>query len=661
MCGIAGILGEAPHSGGGLRRMLDALSHRGPDGEGIETDSCAAFGHRRLSIIDLAGGRQPLVNAARTRWLVCNGEIYNYRELRAECEARGYRFLTNSDCEVILGLYDHYGDDLLARLRGMFAFALWDAPRRRLLAARDHLGQKPFYYTAGAQHFAFASEIKALLALDPSLRELDFEALDQYLGLRLIAPPLSMFKRIRKLPPAHKLVCEPGQPPRVTPYWSLDFETKLELNETRLIDELDERLTEALRLHMESDVPVGAFLSGGMDSGLIVAMLAKRLGMKHLPTFTVDLPYERYSEGAHARRVAQDCDTAHHEWTLEPSLIAALPDLVWHLDEPSDPLSLCTYLLAQMTRRHVKVVLGGDGGDELFGGYDRYYGTLYAQNYARIPPALRHAVSPFLSLVPEAGWYKSVGHQVKWLHRLSFLAGGERYAASLAYFYFDSIARQQLYTADTQAATAHARAEAVIAERYASGGSDALDCMLLADSTIRLPDHPVMISDRMSMAWGLEVRSPFMDHRLVEFAASIPGRYKVRGRELRYLQKRLARRYLPREILDRPKQGFSSALPYILRDEYQLLYRELLAPSELVREGILRSEPIKRLLAEHLAGHRDHGNRLWLLMNAELWFRMAIQGTTRAELADRLSNLTHDRSRGSQTAAAARTAAAPAS
>ncbi len=639
MCGIAGIIAEPTPPREGLRRMLDALAHRGPDGEGIEHHGLAAFGHRRLSIIDLEGGRQPLVNADRTCWLICNGEIYNYRELRAECEARGYRFLTHSDCEVILALYELEGDALLARLRGMFAFALWDVRRRRLLAARDHLGQKPFYYSADEKSFAFASEIKALLAYDPGLRELDLEALDQYLGLRLVAPPRSMFRRVRKLPPAHRLVYEPGKAPEIAPYWSLQYQPKLTLGEEALVDELDERLTEALKLHMESDVPVGAFLSGGMDSGLIVAMLATRLGVRDLPTFTVNLPYARYSEGCHARRVSRDCGTVHHEWTLSPSLLASLPELVWHLDEPSDPLSICTYLLARETRRHVKVVLGGDGGDELFGGYDRYYGTLYAEGYARVPPAVRRAIGPLLSLVPESGWYKSTGHQVKWLHRLSFLSGGERYAASLAYFYFDTPSRHDLYTHATRSALDGERAEAVIASRFAEGQGDALDRMLYADSTIRLPDHPVMISDRMSMAWGLEVRSPFMDHRVAEFAARIPGRCKVQGRELRHIQKRLARRYLSPEIIARPKQGFSSALPYILRDEYRLLYRELLSPGELVKAGVLERTAVDRLLAEHLGGRRDHGNRLWLLINAELWFRMMIQGVSREELGARLAAL----------------------
>ncbi len=641
MCGIAGLV-SAQAGGledGAIERMLAALAHRGPDGEGIEKDAHAVLGHRRLSIIDLEGGRQPRVNASGTLALVCNGEIYNYRELRADLAARGYAFRTASDCEVILGLYEQYGDALLTHLRGMFAFALWDRTRRRLLVARDHLGQKPLYYHHDARGFAFASELKSLLALAPDLRELDLQALDQYLALRLIAPPLSMFRGIRKLPPAHALVYEPGRAtPAISRYWQLSYEPKEERSEAALLDELEERLTEALRLHLVSDVPVGAFLSGGMDSGLIVALLARRLGVRGLPTFTVNLPYQRYAEGPYARLVADTFGTEHHEETLQPSLIAALPELVWHLDEPSDPLSLCTYLLAQVARREVKVVLGGDGGDELFGGYDRYYGNLYAERYAQLPgPVRRHVLSPLISLVPESGWYKSAGHQVKWLHRLSFLSGGERYAASLSYFYFDRPSRAQLYTADTARALGAWHGESVIEAGFDARARDPLDRMLSVDSAIRLPDHPVMITDRMTMARGLEARSPFMDHRLAEFAARLPVRMKVRGRSLRYVQKQLARRYLPAQILERPKQGFSSALPYILREEYRRLYKGVLGDAELVRAGILRREPIERLLAEHMAERRDHGNRLWLLINAELWYRMMILGASREALAEQLT------------------------
>jgi asparagine synthase (glutamine-hydrolysing) len=309
-------------------------------------------------------------------------------------------------------------------------------------------------------------------------------------------------------------------------------------------------------------------------------------------------------------------------------LTASLPDLVWHLDEPSDPLSLCAYQVSQFAHETVKVVIGGDGGDELFGGYDRYYGNIYAGYYRHIPePMRRHILGPALSLVPSSGWYKSAGHQLRWLHRLSFLSGGDRYAASLSYFYFDAPMRERLLSSVARAELAQFDPEQVLKAPFESlPGGGALDRMLYADSKIRLPDHPVMISDRMSMAHGLEVRSPFMDHKLAEFAAQLPASMKVRGRSLRYIQRKLAARYLSPEILSRPKQGFSSALPYILRDEYKSLYERYLHDSELVRAGIFERKPLEALLSSHLAGHEDHGNRLWLLINTEVWYRMNILG-----------------------------------
>jgi len=313
--------------------------------------------------------------------------------------------------------------------------------------------------------------------------------------------------------------------------------------------------------------------------------------------------------------------------------VTLLPDLIYHLDEPSDPLSLCTYHVSELASETVKVVIGGDGGDELFGGYDRYYGNLYANHYARVPAALRrHVLGPALSLIPEAGWYKSVGHQLRWLQRLSFLSGSDRYAASLSYFYFEAAMRQALFTPSALEQLRGVHAEDAIRAPFDAATGDPLDHMLAADSQVRLPDHPVMISDRMSMSQGLEARSPFMDHRLAEFTARLPSSMKIRGRSLRWAQRKLAGRYLPAEILDRPKQGFSSALPYILKDEYRALYERFLPDSKLVADGILRRAPIDALLAEHLAKRADHGNRLWLLINAELWYRMKILGQQREDL-----------------------------
>lgn len=633
MCGIAGIINADLQRDQALKRMLVALEHRGPDGEGIYHDSCATLGHRRLSIIDLAGGQQPLYNADRSLVLVCNGEIYNYRELRRRLEQDGHRFLTHSDCEVILALYERLGGRLLDHLRGMFAFALWDVKRRRLLAARDHLGQKPFFYSFGEQGFAFASEIKALRALDRRRQRMNVAALDQYLGLRLIDAPLTMFEGIHKLPPGHLLTLQAGAAPQIHRYWQLQQEPKLTGSEEQLTDELQAKLEQTLRLHMESDVPVGAFLSGGMDSSLLVAMLSRDLKVDKLPTFTMGLNYQRFDEAPAARAVAKLFQTDHHEERVQPEIASHLPDLVYALDEPSDPLSLCTWLLAKFTRQHVKVVIGGDGGDELFGGYDRYYGNLYASHYSRVPEALRRKLlAPAMAMIPESGWYKSLGHQLRWLHHLSFHSGAARYAASLNYFYFDRERRQKLFTREVQQRWPNLDAEAAIRRPYEESQGGDLDRMLYADSMVRLPNHPVMITDRICMAHGLEARSPFMDHELASFAARLPATMKVRGGTLRYIQRKLAARYLPPEVLDRPKQGFSSALPYLLQKEYTQLYRTCLRQSQLVHDRILERNAIAQLVDEHTSKRADHGNRLWLLINAEIWYRMCILGQSKEDL-----------------------------
>jgi asparagine synthase (glutamine-hydrolysing) len=357
-----------------------------------------------------------------------------------------------------------------------------------------------------------------------------------------------------------------------------------------------------------------------------------------LPTFTMGLDYEQFDESPAARAVANLFGTDHHESRVHPEITALLPDLVWALDEPSDPLSLCTWLLAKFTRDHVKVVIGGDGGDELFGGYDRYYGTLYAAHYGRVPAALRRMVlAPAFSLIPESGWYKSMGHQLRWLHHLSFHKGSSRYAASLSYFYFDRTLREELFAPEIREQCLGFDAEAAIRVPYEEAQGGDLDRMLYADSMTRLPNHPVMITDRICMAHGLEARSPFMDHKLVEFAARLPASFKVRRGNLRYIQRKLAARYLPPSILNRPKQGFSSALPYLLKNEYSQLYASCLSRSELAKAGILNPAMIARLVDEHVNHRADHGNRLWLLINAEIWYRMMILGESKEDVRRDLS------------------------
>lgn len=616
-----------------MTRMLEVMVHRGPDDVGMYFGNGAMLGQRRLSIIDLDGGKQPIPNEDKSKWIICNGEIYNYKELRQDLIKRGHHFRTRSDSEVILHLYEEYGEKCVKHLRGMFAFAIWNNKERTLFAARDHLGQKPFFFVQRNGEFAFGSEIKSILAFDPDLAEMDLASLDQYLTLRIIAPPRTMFREIRKLAPAHWLRYSPQKGLEVRRYWVLEYEPKHKGSDTELVDELEERIVEALKLHMVSDVPVGAFLSGGLDSTLVVSILMQRVAQEPIMTFSFGLPYGRFNEAPYARMVAEKYGTIHHETVITPSLLDNLPQLIWHLDEPSDPLSVCSYLIAKEARKQVKVVIGGDGGDELFGGYDRYYGNLYAGYYGYLPEVMRkRLVSPLLDRLPDGGWYKSSKHQLKWLHELSFLEGSDRYAASLSYFYFGSRWKEALYGPMMRGSGRSYDPGAAIRQPFDEArAQEGIDRMLHSDSIVRLPDHPVMILDRMAMANSLETRSPFMDHKLAEYAARLPMRMKVRGWKLRFIEKRLAERYLPEAVLKRPKQGFSSALPYLLRQEYEMLYKTLLGESHLARDGILQQEEIRRIFGEHQVGRADHGNRLWLLINSEAWYRMFIE---RASVGD---------------------------
>ena len=628
-----------------MRSVTAQLAHRGPDGHDHVRRERAWLGHRRLSIIDLEGGRQPITNEDGTVWIICNGEIYNYRDLRPGLIDKGHQFKTESDCEVVLHLYEEEGEACLQKLRGMFAFAIWDERKQQLFCARDRLGQKPFYYALMGDSLLFASEIKALLKAGPDLRQMNPEAFDEYMTLRLIGAPKSMFKGINKLAPAHYLTQRVGGPVEVHRYWDLDYEPKHSLSEDALLDELEERLVECLHYHLVSDVPVGAFMSGGLDSTLLVALVRKHKLADDLQTFTIGLPYDRYDEAPTARLVANTFGTKHREETITPSLLTELPRLVATLDEPSDSLAICMDKIAALASRYVKVVFGGDGGDELFGGYDRYYGNRIAGHYAKIPAFVRRGViRPLIEKLPDGRWYKSVGHQLKWLDRLADASpASKRYLESLGYFYMRRSFRDDLYTADMQSQLQDSEPGSVMQDAFDRIPTQHLtDKMLYADGHMRLPDHPVLISDRMTMAHGLEARSPFMDHELVEFVAKAPASMKVKGRTLRHLQVELCKRVLPAEVMERKKQGFASALTYMLKDELSFLQTHFLTRSALAADGLLKQPAIDKMLGEHQAGAADHGHRLWLLLNSEVWHRHFI----REESVDDLTTEIADATRG---------------
>jgi asparagine synthase (glutamine-hydrolysing) len=637
MCGIAGKVAAGPVNENEIRRMCDAIAHRGPDDWGFFIEGGVGLGMRRLSIIDLVGGNQPMFNEDGSVVLVYNGEIYNHESLHAELVAKGHQFRTRSDTEVVVHLYEEEGEGFLARLRGMFAFALWDRRKRRLFLARDHFGQKPLFYTESPRGFAFASEVKALLADDPSLATLSPFALDQYLTLRFVQPPETFFERVRALPPGHFMIRDESGT-RIERYWDLSFGPKWEYSENDTLDRIDELLAEAVRLHLTSDVPVGAFLSGGLDSTLVASYAARELGSE-LRTFSMGIPYRDLNELPAAAAVAARYGTRHFAQEVSPSIGADLPRLISALDEPADPLSICLLHLAQMTAREVKVVLGGDGGDELFGGYDRYAADRWLDAYRAIPEPVRNLVAgQVLRRLPDQFTFKSFTHKLRWVDLMARKTGGERYAESLQYFWFNEAHRLELYTPEYRRQLGDRRPDACLLELFASAqATDAADRMMYVDDMSRLPGQSLMILDRATMAYSLESRSPFLDPRLAEFMARVPVSLKIKGRRLRYLERRLGERYLPPEVLLRKKQGFASPLMYIMENEVKALAPRLLLNSELVRDGYLRGERVRELVTEHLDRRRDHGNRIWLLLAAEVWYRRYISRRSTADLEAELS------------------------
>lgn len=635
MCGIYGIIdlyGNAIDPG-----LLEAMGritrHRGPDDQGAHADGACAIGMRRLSIIDLAGGHQPLKNADGTLWLVCNGEIYNFRELRNELEAQGHRFLTGSDSEVIIHLYAEYGDDFIHRPNGMFNFALWDATRRRLIIGRDRLGVKPLYVRNDGRRLAFATEAKALLTLPGVSAEVEPVALQSYLRLGYVAAPYSMFKGIAKLPPASLLIVDDGKVEQRR-YWRISGEIE-SASEAEWLERVKSRIEESVRMQMVSDVPLGAFLSGGIDSSAVVAFMAKH-SEQPIRTYAIGFSGsaadEYYNELPFARRVAELFRTEHREIQVKPDVTGLLPKLLWHMDEPiADTAFITTYLVSEFARKEVTVILSGVGGDELFGGYRRYLGNHYLGRFDRLPGPLKRAAIGLGRMLPSDrhSGVKNLLRYVKGLLASADLPFEARYLSYVEVFGRAAAADLLL----RQPQTCH---EAITSAFARADSADMMNRLLAVDAETQLPDDLLLLTDKMSMATSLECRVPFLDHELVELAARMPENLKLRGGVLKYALKKSMAGVLPDDILYRKKRGFGTPMGAWLKGELAPLLDSVLSEQSVSRRGLFRFAAVRELIAAHARNAVDGTDPLLSLLNFEVWARIFLDGREPADVAAEL-------------------------
>jgi asparagine synthase (glutamine-hydrolysing) len=630
VCGIAGFAaaGSKPEDDALLGRMNDALVHRGPDDSGAWLRNGApqiALAMRRLSIIDLSTGHQPIPNEDESCWIVFNGEVYNHERLRGELEAAGHVFRTRSDTEAILHAYEEWGPECVKRLRGMFAFAIWDERAQRLFLARDHVGIKPLYWTEAGGRFLFGSEIKALLQAPEVPRAVDREALHHYLTYLYVPAPLSMFAGIRQLPPGHRMTWERGRV-AVEEWWGGPA-AMLDGPEGPPVttDDAWRVLRESVQAHMIADVPLGAFLSGGLDSTLIVAAMAELMDR---PPMTFSIGFQAaglYNELPYARQIAAHFRTDHHEFEVRPDAVSALPEIVRHLDEPlADATVLPSYFLAEMARKHVTVALAGTGGDELFGGYRRYYGDGMARRWERLPRVLRnHVLLPALRLIPAAGDTRlgdASRLAQKFLEPLD-LAPEPRYLAWNAFF--NEQAKRELY-ANGAAAGLPDSLQPMLPHFARVGHRPFPDRAMFVDLKSYLPGDPLFLTDRSTMAHSLEARVPFVDPEVMEFAARVPLSQKLEGQTTKVLLRRALVGRVPDEIWKRPKRGFGTPIDLWLRGDLAPMADQLLAPDLLRERGYFRPEYVQWLRTQHAAGKRDFSQHLWALLMFELWHRTFI-------------------------------------
>lgn len=655
MCGIAGFVsGRGQASREVVERMAGRIVHRGPDEGGFHVEGNVALASRRLSIIDLAGGRQPIANEDGTIWTVYNGETYNFPQLRRELEERGHRFRTRTDTEVIVHLYEEVGAEAVSRLRGMFAFALWDARKGELLLARDRLGIKPLYYAPLPDGgIAFGSELKSLLAHPEVSRDLDFEALFLYLTLFYVPSPWCIFRGVRKLPPGHILTFRPGSAPVVRPYWNLRIQPEerfLRQGFQRTAAELREKLSETVREHLIADVPVGVFLSGGVDSSAIAALAREHAGAGVM-SFTIGMPDRQYDERHFARIVARHLETNHVEEVAQPDLLADLPRLVWHADEPfGDSSILPTYLVSRLAAQHVKVVLSGDGGDELFAGYN-YYRTFGLLSYFfRLPRGLRAAITRGVQAIPPSLLNRllslpplrlrstnSLSRVEKWIPALGNASLDQVYVWSRTWIGDDL--RRSAFQPELAARAGTGAAEIMARLMAAAGEVPLIDRIMYTDTRLSLPEDMLTKVDRMSMATSLEVRVPLCDHEVAEFAAGVPYQWKVRGLTTKRILKEAVRPLLPPEILVQRKQGFSIPLGEWLRGPASSVVGAILQGERARKRGWFNHEVLRDVLDAHVSGREDHRFLLWGLLILEVWARLYLDEDLDAPPEVRLTDL----------------------
>ncbi len=621
MCGIAGIVsrGEEPVLEHEIADMCEALVHRGPDDGAMHLGPGVGLGSRRLSIIDLDSGRQPIRNEDRSIHVVFNGEIYNYRELRRELLKRGHRFRTETDTETIVHLYEDHGADAVQKLRGMFAIALWDDRRRRLLLARDRLGIKPLFYAETPGRLLFASELKAILQLPEVERELSFRSLS-HLASHMSTPiDESMIRGVRKLPPGHLLIFEPDRPIAIERYWDVNFENGIGGSEADFREELRFTLDEAVKLHLLSDVPLGAFLSGGIDSSAVVAAMT-RAGAGQVKTFSIGFAEPEFNELEKSRRVARHFQTDHHELVVEPDVFSILDDLVWHLDEPfGDSSAIPTYMVSKLASGHVKVVLSGDGGDELFAGYDKYAVERKERLFRFLPHPARQLLGSISEAMPEGMRGRN------YLRHMS-LEGPKRYVDASILFRREE--KKSLFQPDVFRKLSRYRTTDFHERCLAHPQADWLSALQYLDLHTYLPLDILTKVDRMSMAHSLEARVPLLDHRLVELAARIPPGLRLRGEVRKYLFKQAVAADLPEDIIGQKKQGFAVPLGRWFRGRLSSFVRDLLLSETSRRRGILNPAYIESLLHRHQEG-APLDLPLWTLVSLELWCRRFLDASPR--------------------------------